>query len=94
MISKNKLQSCCGSKAYVCILETPILKEHIKLFEDAGFHALNHYLGVGILSAKKRGVSFTITFGQTKMTTNCSGKNCNDALNELFSIIESIERNA
>ena len=92
MRSKNKLPSCCGSEAYVYVLETPILKEHIKLFEDAGFRALNHFLKVGILNAKKKSLSFTVSFGQTKMTTRCSGKNCPVLWAEFDKIISEIEK--
>ena len=92
MRSKNKLESCCGSEAYVYVLETPILKEHLKVFEDAGFRVLNHFRKVGILSAKKKGITFQITFGQTKMTTRCSGKNCVTLWDELDKIILEIEK--
>ena len=91
MRSKNKLPSCCGSEAYIYVLETPILKEHIKNFENAGFRALNHFLKIGILSAKKKKLTFTVSFGQTKMTARCSG-NCADLWDELENIILEIEK--
>jgi len=91
MRSKVKLTSCCNAEAYVYVLEAPVLKEHLKLFEDAGFIALKHFLKSGILSCRKKGLSFTVTFGQTKMTTRCSGAACTSLWDDLDSVIKKIE---
>jgi len=91
MRSKIKLTSCCDAEAYVYVLEAPVLKEHLKLFEDAGFVSLKHFLKSGILSCRKKGLSFTVTFGQTKMTTRCSGSSCSLLWADLDSVIKKIE---
>ncbi len=91
MRSKVKLTSCCNAEAYVYVLEAPVLKELLKLIEDAGFIALKHFLKSGILSCRKKGLLFTVTFGQTKMTTRCSGSSCASLWDELDSVIKKIE---
>lgn len=92
MKSKIKMPSCCNSEAYTFILEAPILKEHLKLFEEAGFVPLRHFLKCGILSARKKKLSFTVTFGQSRMTARCSGPVCNTLWKDLEEIISQIEK--
>lgn len=91
MKSKIKIASCCNSESYIFILDVPVLKEHVKLFEDQGFVVLKHFLNAGILNARKKNISFTITFGQSRMTSRCSGITCPSLWKDLESIINKIE---
>ncbi len=91
MRSKVKIESCCGSEAYVIVLETPILKEHAPLFEDKGFIILKNFFKSGILQATKKGLTITGGLGQTKFNVRCSGKNCTTLWPEFFAIIKEIE---
>lgn len=90
MKSKVKLESCCGSEAYLYILGAPVLKEHAKLFESAGFRILGNFLKAGVLQGSKKKLTFTVTLGQTRINCRCYG-NCRSLITELESIIQKIE---
>jgi len=91
MRSKVKIESCCGSEAYVLVLETPILKEHARFFEDEGFVLLKNFFRAGILQATKKGLTLTGALGQTKFNVRCSGNNCPVLWTEFYPIIDKIE---
>ena len=91
MRSKVKIESCCGSEAYVIVLETAILKKHAKFFEGGGYKVLKNFFKSGILQATKKGLTITGALGQTKFNVRCSGKNCPSLWEGFFEIIDKIE---
>lgn len=91
MRSKTKLQSCCGSSAYLYILKSGVLAEHVKLFEDHGFNIMQNYLKLGIIQAQKSKLNVTVTIGQVKINARCYGGNCEELFQDLERLIEKIE---
>lgn len=92
MKSKVKLESCCGSEAYLYILTAPVLKEHVKLFEDEGFRILGNFLKAGVIQGTKGKLTFTVTIGQTRLNCRCYNR-CRPLINTLEKIISKIENN-
>lgn len=91
-LTKKKLESCCGSEAYTYILKTPILKKHVKLFEDEGFRILSHFFKSGMLQATKKGLIVTAMFGSSNLNVRCSGKNCTALWDDFDRVVGAVEK--
>lgn len=85
MIVKTSIKSCCGSSVQLFILDKPLRKFQIKIFEEAGWLLPKNFLDSGIMYASKNQVIINGSFGGTKF--NVRG-NDPQTLSELEQLLE------
>jgi len=53
MIKRHKVQSCCGKMKYVLETSTPIRKQHIRFFEEAGYSIPPNFKEINVFYVRK-----------------------------------------
>jgi len=92
MVQRRVTKTCCGRKAIIITSNKPVRKNHISLFQQAGFNVPENYVRSGLLYAKKGGFVATASFGICNVNVRCSGAGCDDTINLFEGILAKIER--
>lgn len=66
------------------------MKSSLPLFKQAGYLAPEHYANSGIFYVQKDRLIATASFGVTKISVRCSGKNCAQLLDDFEKSLEQI----
>lgn len=90
-IVRHELQSCCGNRSLLFEIPSPIKREHLQKFIDAGFIAPAHFITAGIFYVDKSPIIASGGFGTTKINVRCgSGKDCFEAINNFEIFLENV----
>ena len=81
-VTRHKVKACCGSTTFVFIVDKPVKKIHIELFEKSGYIAPRSYVTAGVFYITKSGLVATSSFGATTINIRCHGNNCNQLLDD------------
>jgi hypothetical protein len=73
MIRKTRVQSCCGSEAFVYELDHPIDHTHLNAFLLLGWTSPPHYKKAGVFFVENKGVMATAPFGSKRINAKISG---------------------
>jgi hypothetical protein len=83
-MERKQTKTCCGGGGHIFILDVPINKRSILVFQDSGYRTSDVYTRVGVFFVEKGGVTASGPFGGTKIQVRCgSSKNCPQILDEL-----------
>jgi hypothetical protein len=89
---KDVIKTCCAKSAVLYIIDKPVLKIHIELFEKAGFLVPARYAKSGLLYLQRKSFVGTASFGMCKINVRCSGNGCVESIQLFESIISQIEK--
>lgn len=59
-------------------LNIPIVKEHLSIFQQAGFSFVRTYLDAGMLYIESKGLIATGVFGLNELTIKCKNIQCDE----------------
>lgn len=90
-INKKEIESCCGNKSSVWILNLPINKEHITFFTDLNFKCYNSYTNKGMLYAESSCLIVSGVFGLNELRIKCKVKDCTESIKLLEEAILNIK---
>lgn len=79
-IEKREIPACCGKKQVIWKLNVPLKKEHLIIFQQAGFQFLQTYLDAGMLYVEDQNFFTTGVFGLNELKIKCKTKQCADSL--------------
>lgn len=83
-MKRHLIKSCCGSKAYILELDSPVTRNHLITFKQAGYKTAENYTKVGVFFVEKNGLTASGSFGSMKIQIRCSGSaNCSMLLDNL-----------
>lgn len=91
MINKVYMKTCCGRRAVTYTVAKPIRRNHVQLFQDAGFLIPERYMRTGLFYGRKDGFTATCNFGITRITARCSGANCDNLFAQFETVLEKIQ---
>jgi hypothetical protein len=88
MITRQAVNSCCGSKGFLFLLDKPIRKPQMKIFQDAAYLVPDLYLNAGLFYVQKEFMIATGSFGSTKISIKCNGAKCAELLDQFQILLE------
>ena len=94
MVRRRVTKGCCGRKSIIMITDKPVRREHVSLFQAAGFQCPENYIRSGLLYARMGGFIGTVTFGICNVNVRCNGRGCDDIINKFQSVLEQIEKSS
>ena len=74
--TRHKVKSCCGSATFVFEVDKPIKKQHVPLFESAGYNVPKSFVTAGVFYVTIGGLIATSSFGSGRCNVKCHGANC------------------
>lgn len=86
-IQKKEIKACCGKKKMLWVLNTPIKKEHIGVFQQSGFTFLRSYYDAGMMYIEDNGLIATCVFGLNEIKIKCKSNHCGESAQLLENII-------
>jgi hypothetical protein len=78
-IDKREIVSCCGKKQMIWKLNTPIKKDHLEIFQRAGFSFVKTYIDAGMIYIEDKGLTATGVFGMNQFTIKCKNAKCEES---------------
>lgn len=90
ILNETTVSSCCGSKSRILDLDKAIKKNHLAFFADKGYLIPEHYTKSGIFFVQKKFFTATASFGSTKIRLGCSGKDCEEKVNEFKEFLKQL----
>lgn len=94
MVQRRVTRSCCNRKSLIFVTTVPVGRNHVPLFQQAGFQCPENYIKSGLLYAKKDGFVGTVTFGICNVNIRCNGQhNCNEIIDQFENVLKTIEQN-
>ena len=91
MVSSTTIKSCCGGSSQIISSASPVLSQHIPLFESAGFFINKQYSQSGLFYAKLGNLVAVTSFGICKINVKCSGNDCAKLLLAFENVLTQIE---
>lgn len=86
-VERRETEACCGLKQISLRFKASVHKEHMSLFEDAGFSLLSQYVKAGILFIEDKNLSANCPFGQNEIFIKCKTKDCKSSVELIEKII-------
>lgn len=87
-VKRHKVKSCCRTHSFTFETNKPIKKNHISIFQNAGYVAPPNFITAGIFYVRGNGIIAQSSFGSTKINVRCSGSNCATILNQFENILD------
>ena len=91
MIKKQRARSCCGNRQnHIWELESPLTKQHLQAFNDAGYITPVHMTRAGMFFVESKGLIASAPFGTTRVQIKCTQRNCTQLLSSLENLLERL----
>lgn len=87
-VKRHIIKSCCGRINFYFETEKPIRKFQLPVLERAGYKSPKNFAVAGIFYVKGNNVIATSTFGTTRISVNCYGRDCEEKLAEFEKVLE------
>jgi len=85
------VKSCCNSTSWLFIIDKPISRSHISIFEKSGYTFPAQFIKSGLFYAKKDSFIATTSFGLAKINARCGGANCEQIRDEFMQLLTAVE---
>lgn len=88
MIKRFTTKSCCGRSNSTLELDKPIRQSQVSKFRDAGYIVPDSMFKSGLFYVQNGNLIAICSFGTTKVTVQCSGGTCEEALNAFEALLD------